>query len=163
MGAISPAKVLRVSRILWGALLASMAIYVVIANVIVMNKPPGSRVPMPELATSPASQPLFLALAFMSVVELGIGLFLRARMMPPRRRTGESPRGDTDKALQRLRAAEIIGWAFCEAVAINGLILTMLSYETVFSFAFAGVGALAMIALAPSQRIVDDVVHAASA
>jgi hypothetical protein len=152
-------KSLRVSRILWGALLASMAIYVVIANVIV--NAPGSKVPMPELAGAPTSQPLFLALAFVSVVELAMGVFLRGRFMPVRRKTDTSPR-DVDKALQRLRAAEIIGWAFCEAVAINGLILTMLSHELVFSLGFTGVGALGMLALAPSARIVDEVVRAAS-
>jgi hypothetical protein len=155
-------KSLRVARILWGALLGSMAIYVVIANVIVHDQAHGATVPMPELASAPAQQPLVLVLAVVSLVELVVGLFLRGRMMPPRRKTSDSPRGDVHKALQRLRVAEIIGWAFCEAIAINGLLLTMLSYEPAFSFVFTGVGALAMLALAPSQRIVDDVVHAAA-
>lgn len=152
---------LRVSRILWAALLASMAIYVVIANVIVNNQAPGARVPMPELATAPTSHPLFLGLVVMGVLELSIGVFLRGRFMPARRRTDTSPR-NLAQALQRLRVAEIIGWAFCEAVAINGLILTMLSYEPAFSLGFTAVAALGMLALAPSRRLLDDVVRAAS-
>lgn len=153
------AATLRVSRILWGALLASMAIYVVIANVIV--NAPGSKVPIPELANAPASNPLFLGLAFMAVVELAAGTFMRARMMPARRKTDTSPR-DIDKALGRLRVAQLIGWALCEAVAINGLILTMLSHEMMFSLGFTAVGALAMVSQAPSERILDEVVRAAS-
>lgn len=152
---------LRASRIVWGALLASMAIYVVIADVVVSNKAPDARVPMPELASAPTSHPLFWGLVVMGVLELSIGLLARGRIMPVRRRTDTSPR-DVNKALQRMRVAEIIGWAFCEAVAINGLILTMLSYELRFSLGFTAVGALAMLALAPSQQLLDDVVRAAS-
>jgi len=159
MGDARANAALRVSRILWFALLASMAIYVVIANVIVSA--PGSKVPMPELATAPASQPLFFVLVFMGVMELAMGNFMRARMMPARRKTDTSPR-DVDRALGRLRVAQIIGWAFCEAVAINGLILTMLSHDMAFSLGFTAVGALAMVLQAPSERIVEEVVRAAA-
>src|SRR5262245_33599213 len=121
MGDARTNAALRVSRILWFALLASMGIYVVIANVIVSARV--SKVPIPELASSPTSQPLFFGLVFMGVVELAAGAFMRGRMMPVRRKTDTSPR-DVDRALGRLRVAQIIGWAMCEAVAINGLILT---------------------------------------
>jgi hypothetical protein len=142
------ARAVRTSRVLWGALMASMIVYAAIATVISKQNAP-----------KPLLQPLLIALAATSIVELAIGFVLRAKMMPSRRKS-EAVHPNIGAAFARMRAAEITGWAFCEAVAINGLILTMLTFEPVYSYAFTAVGALGMIAIAPNARVAQAVYDA---
>jgi hypothetical protein len=152
----------RMSWILFLALMSSLVIYIVIAHVITAS--PGTP-PMPELAANPHTHPLFIALSVASGVALLFALVVRTKLMPPRRRSEERSeecvRG-IHRALSKLKVAQLLGWALCEAVAINGLILTILSRNTQLVDAFAGIGAIGMILQAPSRRLVEDVVDAAA-
>lgn len=143
---------LKLSRIVFAAMLATIVIYVGIAFAIVHTD---AMVPPPALASAPLSHPLFLALAGMAVVMLVITPILRARMLPAR------GSGDAKQALARIRAADILSWALCEAIAIFGLMLTLLSYEIVFVLGFSGVSAAAMLAYAPSRARLEELVHRA--
>ncbi len=152
---------LRMLRILFVAMLLSIGIYSVIATVIVRTRDPAFPIPQPELAAAPLSQPLFFALAGMALVLLAATPLARMKLMPPR--SYGHGGGSVSGALQRLFVAEIVSWALCEVIAVFGLVLTMLSYEPTFTYAFGAVAAVAMLAYAPSRKLVDDVVRVASA
>ena len=149
---------LRTQRILFIALLLTVPMYAAVATLMAQTsqEPPG----MPELAREPFAQPMVLALIVGSIITIGLALFTRTKMFPPRRR-GDGAR-DPKVALARLRVAEILTWALCESIAIYGLILSVLSLEPVFSYAFGGASALAMLLFAPSRKLAEEVVWAAS-
>lgn len=146
---------LRLSRILFTAMLASTLVYVGIAFALVRLRDPAAPIPQPTLASAPLTNPLFLALAGMAAVMLVITPIVRARVLPAR---GSGP---AKQALAKIRAADILSWALTEVIAIFGLILTFLSYELVFVLGFAGVSAVAMLAYAPSRARVEELVHRA--
>jgi hypothetical protein len=150
---------LKLSRILFAALLMSLGIYAVIAYVIVTQRSPDTPIPQPQLATEPFAQPLVLGLGVAALVILALTPLLRAKLLPARAFGDSAPRS-VDDALNKLRAAEIVTWALCESIAVFGLILTMLSYEPRFTYVAAGVAALAMLAYAPNHKLVMLVVRA---
>lgn len=152
---------LRVLRILYVAMLLSIGLYAVVATIVVRTRDPAFPIPQPELATAPLSQPLFFALAGLALVLLAATPLARMKLMPPRSFGHGS--SSVPAALQRLLVAELVSWVLCEVIAVFGLVLTMLSYEPTFTYAFGGVAAFAMLAYAPSRKLVDDVVRVASA
>ena len=150
---------LRISRVLFVALLMSIGIYAVIAYMVTLD--PQTPAPQPELAHDPLSQPLVLALGGCALMMLAVTPFVRMKLLPPREH-GDKKLA-VGAALSRLTAAQIITWALTEVPAIFGLMLTMLSYEPRFTYAFSGVSALAMLAYAPHRKLVEDVVRVADA
>lgn len=153
---------LKLSRIIHLAMLLSLGFYVAIAVQVVHAQDPTLPPPLPELAAHPFSHYLFIALAIATVMLMAATPLVRAKLMPPRS-YGDATPPDLNRALGRLRVAQIVSWAMCEAVAIYGLILTFLSYDLRYTLAFAAVGALAMLAYAPSRRVTEDVARVASA
>lgn len=155
-------KRLRITRILFVAMLLSIGIYAVVGAMITSQRDEAVPIPQPELATAPLSQPLFIALAAMSVLLLGLTPFVRGKLLPPRSFEGDK-KLDVDAALSRLLVAQIVSWAFTEVIAVFGLMLTMLSFDPMFVYAFGGIAALVMLAYAPSHKLHLDVVRVASA
>lgn len=153
---------LKGKRLLHVSMLATLPVYAALATIVAQTRDSSvNPIPMPELATEPLSQPLFLALAAVSVVVLAATPFIRMKMMPPRSYGGQGG-GDVKAALQRLLLAELVSWALTETIGICGLVLTLLSNEPIFTYAFGGVSFLAMLAYAPSHKVMDEVVRVAS-
>jgi hypothetical protein len=148
-------------RILHGALLASLAVYAVVAVVV-------TRGPAPPSTVKPMDPGVFVPIlggvsaAFLLVV---IPL-LRRKLMParepfPQELEDEELDGHGMAALGKLRSASIITWALCESVAMFGLIATILYREPLYYAPFGVVSAGALLAHAPRRVIVDEVVRAA--
>ena len=155
-------KRLRITRIVFVALLLSIGIYAVVGAMLASQRDPAVPSPQPELSTAPLSQPTFIALAAMSLLMLAITPLVRSKLLPPRSFDGEK-KLDVDAALSRLLVAQIVSWAFTEMIAVFGLMLTMLSFDPLFVYAFGGVATLVMLAYAPSHKLHLDVVRVASA
>lgn len=124
-------------RIIWGALLSSLSIY---AGLTFILQPPAGFVPNEQGA-------LFIGVfAAVSITQLTLIPFLRQLLFwKPLGRGDIAP----DQLIQRFFTASIVSWALCEAVAVFGLTLYMLTYERPPALAFMAVGALAMLSLAP--------------
>jgi hypothetical protein len=143
------------------ALWLTIPFYVGIATFIAKARDPARPIPNPELARDPFSQPLVFALIGVAVVLLAVTPIIRGKLMPPRSYGG--PRLELSAALSRLVVAQLFSWMLTEVIAVLGLILSLLSYEPAFVYAFGGVAALVMLAYAPSRRLHDEVVRVATA
>lgn len=138
---------LRVMRILHVALLASVAVFGVVAVVVCQQG-----------GAAPTDMTVFvIALAMTSVMEEAGIVFFRKLRMPPRR-DGDEPvdleRVATEperRAIAKLQTIGILSWALCESVAINGLVLAMLTHDIRYFVPFAAVGLVSMAAYAPTR------------
>jgi len=153
---------LRTSRIFFIAMIMAVVVYAVLATVtaVITTEP----APQPELARQPFAQPLVLVMIVVAIVIFAMAVFARSKLMPPRHRgpgSGDGPK-DPKAALGRLRSAEIVTWMLCDAIAACGLVLSMLSFEPLFTYAFGGPAILALLLFAPSRKLAEEVVWAAA-
>lgn len=138
-------------RLLYAALLASVAIYVVIVHVI------------PFTAAEAPDPTMTLGLAIVAGV-LGLSApVLRRVLMPPRapdRPGAATPTHIDPKRFARTFAAHIVGWALCEAVVVIGLVMAFLSREASTIYPFAGGAVLMFLFLAPRRSELEAVARA---
>jgi hypothetical protein len=125
-------------RIFWGALLSSLSIYAGLT--FVLTKPEG-------FIEDPNRLPLFAGMfAVVSLAQLTLIPFLRQLLFwRPLGRGDITP----DQLIPRFFTTSLVSWALCEAVAVFGFALYMLTYERPPALAFIAVGALAMLSLVP--------------
>lgn len=138
-------------RLLYAALLGSVAIYVVIVNLI----------PFSEPSTPESSMVLGLAVAA-GVLGLAAPL-LRKMLMPPRaphRPGAPTPTHIDPKRFARTFAAHLVGWALCEAVVVIGLVLAFLTRDASTLYPFAGGAVLMFLFLAPRRSELEAVARA---
>jgi hypothetical protein len=146
--------VVRTQWILWGALTSSLGIYFVLANV---------------LATAPGAAPvepvLVYALGGVAATLFALIPIVRGKMLPPMRAPaslGEAlpTMNGPSPALAKLQAALIVSWAMCEAIAIFGLVLVVLSHQTRYFFYFAPLALVGMVLYRPSVDRAAEVLRA---
>jgi len=123
--------------ILWGALLASVGLYGVVAHVL---ETPGSDISRGMLRT------LAYVFAAVSIAEVAITWWLRKTMYFDG--SGETDSGEQGRA-QSLFTMSIITWAICESVAIYGLVLRVLSGQIAYFYPFAAASFLLFVLYRP--------------
>jgi hypothetical protein len=145
-------------RILYAALLLCVGIYGFVSYVFAAQPGPN--------ALPPVLLYVFIAVAAATTVLIAV---LRARLLPPARPPSSlaetattGPLGEAGgRAAGRYFTACIISWAFCESIAIYGLIIVQLSHQLVHYFGFAA-GALVNFTLyRPSADFLAGAVRAA--
>lgn len=105
---------LRTLRLIWGAFLCSIFVYILI----------GERVPH----SSPPAIMVLGAIAFLCVANVG-GIFFFRRMMVDKAAAILGSHPDEPSALARWRAGSIITLALCESVALFGFVSRMLGFS----------------------------------
>jgi hypothetical protein len=124
--------------LLWAALLASLVIYLVIAERVTPAARPLDGVPVSMRAS------LLLYLVALAVFACAFGL--RRLLLRP---TGPSivPAADGPRALARYTAAVLVSSALCESVAVMALVLHLVGYnrETVYSLILLSAGAMLVL------------------
>jgi hypothetical protein len=148
-----------VLRVLYGALFAALAIYVVIAYVVVgqaIRERPWERPAPHEL--------LFWGLVGVAIATASVIPLIRRRLLPRGARPAEGithvPKLAAVRAMARYTSASIVSWALCEAIGVYGLILTFVTYDPRYEVAFAVVGAANMLVYAPRRAQVMGVLYA---
>jgi hypothetical protein len=118
-----------IARILWFALLLSQVIYLVVASVL-----PG------DPASSPASVSVIsLALAIVSIGIAALTLVMRRRALVAPIQAGQLD-PNTPEGHQRAFVPFIINLVLTESIAINGLVIALLSREPQRAYPFAIAG-----------------------
>lgn len=138
-------------RLLYAALLGSVAVYVVIANVIRFGEGPP-----PETSAT-----LGLAVAG-GVIGLCAPL-LRRLLMParaPARPSDPPPTHISPKGFARTFTAHIVGWGLCEGVVVVGLVMAFLTHDAHTLYPFAGGAVLMFLFLAPRRAELEAVARA---
>jgi hypothetical protein len=147
----------RVLRIIHLAFAATIGVYAVVVAQVTARAAAGA-----ASAARPFPTPMAIALAAVSVAMLVIGIPLaRAKLMPPRQRVDDGRArtlGDLDTpggkaALEKVFIASIVSWALCGAVAIYGLVLSLLTMSFAPFVPFGAVALAAMLALTPRAAL----------
>jgi hypothetical protein len=136
----------------WGALLASVAGYVVVGQIVVV---PGEETAPMAVVYGLAATAVGCALA---------APILRARLLPPTAPPGgpgQMRRDEAARALGPYFVAHVLTLALFEAVAILGLVATFLTHEPIHGLAAAGVAAAGMLVYRPSDERVRGTLRAA--
>jgi hypothetical protein len=140
---------LKTVLVLYLALLGSLGVYV-LAGAMVRDR---LHVEDPD-----ALAPLILALGGVGLVAILASFFVRARLL--RAGLAELPRHIDESQVDLLTRATftpwVLSWALCDAVAIFGLILFILTGRWELFLPFVGLAVVGMILHAPSLRAVED-------
>ena len=132
--------------IIWGAMLASLFIYIIICHVA------GDLIretPNPEFPIALVRNILF----GISAAELLLAYYLRNTMLRVRSNGADSLlEFDHPTALSRYTSAVIISLALCESIGLYGLVLFLLGDEYQNLYIFIGVAAIAMVFFRPKRE-----------
>lgn len=138
-------------RILFGALVMSVAVYLVIIHVIARGDP------------RPLDPTMSMGLAGAAVV-LGVLAPFARRVLMPRRVAGPpgapAPRTLSPGGFGRAFAAHVVGWALCEAVAVMGVVLAFIGRDPAAFYPFAAGSVLLFLFLAPRRGELEAVARA---
>lgn len=110
-----------VPKILWGAMVASVGVYAVVAGAVLAQT--GYAPLLKGRAEDPASQILLVVLSLLPLVNLAIIPLLRKRSEPHRPGERSAERGEVSA---QAFSVDIATWALCEGIAIYGLVLALL-------------------------------------
>lgn len=146
-------RLLRLPRLIYAALIASVPLYLAIAHLAVPPSPEGA-----------GSYTVFYA--FIGLFGAGVAItvpVVRKRMMPPRA-DGAGPAPETVPAglLGRWLSAQILSWALCESVAIYGLVLAFVTHQPTAYYPFAAAALVLLALYPPRRRDLEAVVRAAA-
>ncbi|MDM8000004.1 MAG: hypothetical protein QUS33_08400 [Dehalococcoidia bacterium] len=138
------------ARLLWGALMASLAVYVIIANVAGPDAAAG-------IETAPGD-PWWL---------VHFPTWLLGAMSPPLlvvafliRRGANRPHKFIRQLTGTYMGTAIISWSICESVGIFGLVTFFMKGEFLWLYVFVGVSAVAQVLMRPRKReIIDEVIR----
>jgi len=134
--------------IIWGALLASLFIYILIAHTM------GDQIRQAPRAEFPIA--LMRNILFgVAAAELLLAYYLRKRMLrvQPEGQTPASPlTSGQPTALAKYTAAVIVSLALCEGIGIYGLILFLLGDDYHTLYLLIGVSAIAMFYFRPKKE-----------
>jgi hypothetical protein len=140
-------------RILWGSLLASLAVYVIIAHVIGSEGAVGIE-PEPGDAEWLAHAPRYV-LSVMSFGILAAAFIIRG--------AAGNPKSRISRTAGAYLPIVIVSSALCESIGIFGLIIFLMEGQFLWLYVFVGVSAAAMILLRPRKRdLVDGVIRSKS-
>ena len=138
--------------IIWGSLLASLAIYVVVGHVILPARPPSAPV---EIVYALAAVALAIAVAAPVV---------RARLLPkavPLGAPGTMRRDAAERALAPYFVAQIITLALYESIGVLGLVTTVVTANPRYIMIFVAVAAAGMLVFRPSDERMRGTLRAA--
>lgn len=124
-------------RILFGALLSSLAIY---AGLTFIIKPPAGFAPDP----STANLPFIFAIPALGMLP-AIAILRQLLFWRPLKGGGIP----AVQLMPRFFTVSIVSWALCESIALFGLVIHMTTFNQPAALAFIAAAALAMISLAP--------------
>jgi len=133
-----------VLKIIWIAMLASLAAYLVIGHLAAPN------VPLSVNAKTFAS--LRMALYAIGLVTLIAAGYVRRLMLGGINRFDGSTPAPRSAAIQKYTSAVIISLALCESVGIYGLVLFLLGKHTLDLYLLLGISAAAMIYYRPNKE-----------
>jgi hypothetical protein len=141
-------RFLVVLRILYGALTASLVIYVVIAYVVVdqaMRERPWQR--------PPANPTLFWIFVGVAIATAAVIPMMRRRILPRGARRAEGvtrvAKIPAVRALGKYMSAQILSWALCETIGVYGLVLAFTTYQPLYTLGFVVAAAANMAIYAP--------------
>ncbi|MEW5725286.1 MAG: hypothetical protein AB1896_19385 [Thermodesulfobacteriota bacterium] len=150
-------KALPIAWILWGALLGSLVIYLVVAYVISQQTPPESDLPADSL-----QKPLLYVLALLGAGLIVLSHFVRRLLLRPK--TGPAPAAQPGPGpivtpfpgqhplVGKYLAALLVSLALCEAIGIFGLVLFFLGRDMMTLYVFIAVSAAAMVYHRPKEE-----------
>lgn len=146
---------MRVLTIVWGALLGSVGLYVVVGLLVA-----GAAAPAPPAGAIV----LRAALLVLGAVHLGLAQLLRGRLLrQPWSPPGSSAVGpQADPIMMQYSRAVILSLALAEAVAIYGLVLFLLFGHAPDLYLFTGAAAAALIWFRPSLDELEGLARAAT-
>jgi hypothetical protein len=138
-------QMLRVQRIIHGALMTSVVMYGLISYVIV--RAPGG------VALPPAVLYTLGGVALLVMVQLP---FLRRRLLAPAEPTASAP---ARPPMVRLVNGQMLTWALCEAIALFGLILTFIAHDLRYILGFGALSLLNFFIYRPTAALIEDVMR----
>jgi hypothetical protein len=145
-----PGDVLRVLRILHGALVASILFYAVF--ILMVIRPAGDPVPGADIPAR-SGPPGFLLPVMVAIAAAILLVLMAVRRGMARRR--DAAAGVTTEQAPLDRSAQyrdsIISWALCEGIAIVGLVVGIAHRSLTPFMPFLGVSLLLMLLLAPRR------------
>jgi hypothetical protein len=142
---------LKVVLVLYLALLGSLGVYVVMGAVVI----DGAELAAPDPGMI---EPLSLILGVVAVVAVVASYFVRARML----RTGlaalpgQIDLSQVDALTRATFTPWVLAWALCDAAAVFGLVLFVLTHRWELFLPFVGLAAMGMILHAPSLRAIEE-------
>jgi hypothetical protein len=157
-------KMWRGLQIIHGVLLASLVIYGGVAINILQQ-------PRKDAGASLDPTLIVGILGGLSILVLLVVVpVIRAKGLPPRDWVGDGRSRDLEieldetaqQMMKKLRITLLLTWAFCEAVAVWGLIGTILFHDIRYYLGFAAVAAAAMAYHAPRRSLLEACMRAAN-
>ncbi len=152
-------RFVRVLYTLYGALAVSLAIYVIIAFVVV-GRAVRER-PWERPVANPALFWVFVGLAIATTVVIPV---IRRRILPRAARRAEgvtrAPRVPAVRALGKYMSGQIVSWALCEAIGVYGLVLAFVTYEPLYTLGFVAAAAANLVVYAPRRAHVQAILYA---
>lgn len=137
--------ILRVARILYTALFVSLVAYAGLAHLLVRAARRGG----PDAPAPADPQTALPALVGIGLVLAGAIPLVRRRLLPAGG-VAVPDEAQAMRALARYVAAQVVGWALCEAIAVCGLVASALLHDVRPFYGFAAVAA-AGLALTPPR------------
>ena len=128
-------------RIIWGALLFSVALYVGLAFF----------VQLPPAAAGAPQQPFELIFAVAALGSLGASYFVPQLLIKQLAKPPTDAPLDEKKLARLLMTPWIVRLALCESVAVLGLMLAFVSQQPMKIVPFAALSALAMLTAMPTE------------
>lgn len=127
--------------IMWGAMLFALIMYGVVLFMLTQNKD-GFTSPEPDLIKT-----LIITFSGVSVAELGAIYFLRKLTFSSKL---ENHAFETlDELRDGYKTASILSWAFCEAIAIYGFVLGVMTHDPTYYLYFAPPAVILFLLLRP--------------
>ncbi len=135
-----PAAILRVSRILWGALCGGVWIFALVVAIVIRRSPMSTEpIPREQLML------LFYVAMGMCFATIPLGLFIRGQVF----KAGWV--GDVVKPANYLQGC-LVAWAMCEGTAVFSLVICLLSRTFVPYAIPAVIASVVLLALWPNGR-----------
>jgi hypothetical protein len=131
--------------IIWGALLASVILYGVVANVVEISDPNTAEF---------TANIMRWGLAAAALGSMFFAYWIRKTMFFDKE---DDPEFEGAQRAETLFTTSIISWALCESVAIYGLVLRVLTGDIALFYPFAGVSVALFILFRPrpNERLSD--------
>ncbi len=141
-------------RIIWGVLMASVVIYVVVAHVVDLSEQEAA-------GNVDLLRMVFAGLSLATAIAIPV---LRRLKMPPQK-APSSVKDRIDEIPGALNAevttTYILAWALSESVCIYGLVLTFLSHEPSAILPYAAAALVLQVMNAPRRSVLEGVARAA--
>jgi F0F1-type ATP synthase membrane subunit c/vacuolar-type H+-ATPase subunit K len=153
--ALRVARARSTARLIYGALLVSIAIYGGIAFQIAGGAGTVSAKSGTATTGMPVTQLLIVFAAVSGIMSIGLIPLVRRWLLP-------GPGLGLVEALRKLQSTSIITWAMSEAIATYGLILAFLTFQPLYYVGFAAFSVLNFALYPPRAALWDEVAAAAT-